>query len=433
VDPLWRAAALLGRPLPASKRRTGAMLLPLAMRQLLHRALPSRFLGSRMLDSEMLMEAGRVFDRLQRVYYYLGEDVLLLFANLSTLNLSELARPSAELAMAYANAAAVAGILPAHRLAERYFALALATLKETPDPAVASYIEMLAAVHLAGVGRTAESAQRAENAIALAERAGFFRRRDESLAVRGQLELTAGRLSRASPWLEMLDESASRRGDVHMKCWAALLRAQRAILAGDTSEAASAIESVAPTLGEIGRPEKIWAAGLEAYTAYRRGDEHVALDAADRAAALIAQGPPAHVYCFDAYARVAEVRIGLWNARSPVRPAERLARDARDACRVLLRAARIFPLAVPAAMLHEGSRRWAEGDRRRAKNLFLQGRAAARDMALPYYEGRLDLALASTLAKDSERSDLAEAGMGRLAEWRVADGAHINQLHGHRS
>jgi hypothetical protein len=379
------------------------------------------------------MEAGRVFDRLQRVYYYIGEDVLLLFANLSTLNLSELALPSAELAMAYANAAAVAGIVPAHRLADKYFTLALATSKATPDPAVASYIEMLAAVHLAGIGRTAESAQRAENAIALAEGAGFFRRRDESLAVRGQLELTAGRLSRASPWLEMLDTSASRRGDEHMKCWAALLRAQRAILAGNMAEATTAIESVAPSLAAVGRPEKIWAAGLEAYTAYRRGDVSVALEAADRAAALIALGPPAHVYCFDAYARVAEVRLGLWNTQCPVHPPSKLARDARDACRVLLRAARIFPLVVPAAMLHEGSRRWALGRRRAAKRLWLRGRAAARTMVLPYYEARLDLALATTLSDDHEQSALAEAGIGRLAEWQVVDGASFSLPHRCRS
>jgi hypothetical protein len=324
--------------------------------------------------------------------------------------------------MAYANAAAVAGILPAHKLADRYFALAVATLRVAPDPAVASYIEMLKAVHVGGIGHIADATRHAESAISLAEQVGFFRRRDESLAIRVQLELNAGHVELASPWLERLDSSARRRGDVHMRCWAALLSAQRAILAGDMTEARTAIASVAPDLDKVGRPERIWAAGLEAYTAYRSHEIQLALEAADRAARLIALGPPAHVYCFDAYARVAEVRLALWEARSPLRSASDLARDARDACRVLLRSSRLFPIAGPAALLHEGSRRWIKGQRHRARRLWLRGRAAARQMMLPYYEARLDLALANTLSKEIERTALADAGAKLLSDWKIVDG-----------
>ena len=422
VAPLTRAAALLGWPLPASPRRMTLMLVPSALEQLLHRLVPDHFLGSGVDDSERLMEAGRVFDRLQRVYYYLGEEMPLLLANLRTLNLSELARPSAELAMAYANAAAVAGILPAHGLAERYFELALSTSAVTPDPAVASYIEMLQAVHWGGIGRVEKSARHAETAIALAESVGFCRRKEESLAVRGQLELSAGRLDRASPWLDMLTASSKRRGDAHMQCWAALLSAQHSILAGDIGQATASIEEAAQCLDKVGRPEKIWKAGLETYTAFRNRDFVAAVEAADRAAELIAMGPPAHVYCFDAYARVAEVRVALWEARCPVRPANELARAARAACRVVLRAARIFPLAVPAAMLHEGSRRWIAGERRRARQLWVRGRAAAESMSLPYYEARLDLALATASPREGERSALLKTARKILADWNIVDG-----------
>jgi hypothetical protein len=267
-----------------------------------------------------------------------------------------------------------------------------------------------------------KSARHAETAIALAESVGFFRRKDESLAVRGQLELSAGRLSRSSPWLDMLSVSSKRRGDVHMQCWASLLLAQRSILAGDIVEASAAIETAAQFLDRVGRPEKIWKTGLEAYTAFRNRDFASAADAADHAASLIAMGPPAHVYCFDAYARVAEVRVALWAARCPVRSVERLERDARDACRVVLRSSRIFPLALPAAMLHEGSRRWTARDRRRATQLWARGLAAAQRMSLPYYEARLELALANASPQGGERSARRLAAMKTLTDWSIFDG-----------
>jgi hypothetical protein len=43
-------------------------------------------------------------------------------------------------------------------------------------------------------------------------------------------------------------------------------------------------------------------------------------------------------------------------------------------------------------------------------------------MMLPYYEARLDLALANTLSKEIERTALADAGAKLLSDWKIVDG-----------
>ena len=52
----------------------------------------------------------------------------------------------------------------------------------------------------------------------------------------------------------------------------------------------------------------------------------------------------------------------------------------------------------------------------------MRGRAAAESMSLPYYEARLDLALATASPREGERSALLKAARKILADWNIVDG-----------
>jgi class 3 adenylate cyclase/tetratricopeptide (TPR) repeat protein len=110
---LERAIALLGRAAPATPARLTANFLRHVLRQIAQRILPGygRRGGPKgPFDDDPDLEAARAYERLAEIYYLSGEKPRLLHAMLVTLNLTERAGPSAELARAYASNAFTAGL-----------------------------------------------------------------------------------------------------------------------------------------------------------------------------------------------------------------------------------------------------------------------------------------------------------------------------------
>jgi serine/threonine protein kinase/tetratricopeptide (TPR) repeat protein len=419
VEPLGTATALLGWPLPRSKAKLGLRLVPVVLRQTVHRLWPSRLGKHKARASDGLLEAGRAFDRLQEAFFYTGQDVEFLFANMSILNLLELAEATPELAVAYANTGAVCMLLPARGLAQRYFQMAAATLERASDPAARSYLLMLLAIHDMTQGRGRSAAEHADRAIAVADDAGFLRRRDECLAVRAAVEIVAGRHVAARPWLLTLESSASRRGDVHMLSWALLQNTQCMILRGALGEARAAVARVDHMLDSLPRPDRAWGRAAGAYVAYRLGDLPRAEQCAREATALVSQGPPVHSYCIDSYARLAELGVAWWADHRASADEEPYARRARAACAVLEKAARLYPVARPSALLHRGKLCCLSGERAKALRLWRKGLGIAQKLDLRYDEARLSRVITDSLAPGALRVELGQSAERLLAELEI--------------
>jgi hypothetical protein len=404
--PLLRAAALVGWRMPRRPAGLGFRVARSLMRQTLHRLLPgltprlTPWPRGRRSDSP---EGGRIFDRLQRAYFYSGQEMPALLTSLTGLNLMERLVPSPELATAYGNTGAMVSILPAPDLAQAYFDRALRTLDRAPDPTVESYLRMLLGVQRLSSGRLAEAIAETERGLALATAAAHFRRLEECLAVRAAIEIVAGLHQRALPFVDRLVASATRRGDVHMTSWGLLQLAQCRALAGNFAEVLAVVARVQPLLPAVGRPERIWALSLEAHAALATGDLVAACAVADQAAPLVAAGPPVQSYCIDAYARLAEVRMELLRAhQGGPREAVHLA-SARRMSAVMTKVERVFPVAVPLARLHIGTFSWLQGNRGTAIDSWQQGLEAARQIGLGHEEARLTAALAASLPRTSAR------------------------------
>jgi eukaryotic-like serine/threonine-protein kinase len=392
--PLARAAELLGCPVPEHDVLIGARLVPEIARQVARRLRAQR--AREPQDRDLLIERGRVFDRLQRVYYFKGHDSALLLATVSSLNASQL--PTPELAIAFGFAAAVMDIfVHSHKLAELYFRLGRELLPQIQDAGAESNLHMLFALYHLGHGRFDAGVPWADKAIDVARSSGFFRRLAESLAVRAGLELLRGQHRRVQPYLRELAEVTSKRDDVQMLAWSAFQRAHASCLAGDIAAAGSLLAEIETLEAKLSRPERIWLHGLSCYVAYQRAELGLAERHRAQGMELVAVGPPCHSGCLDAYGKLTEVAVAL-HARGAIGRA-----SAERSCAMLDSAARSFPVLAPVTRLHRASLARCLGDGARAERLLREGLLIARRSGSLYEQARLRLALAEGLENGPER------------------------------
>jgi serine/threonine protein kinase len=387
VEALHRGAAILGRPIPTSRL---ALVLRIAF-GLLWRWSGSLF-WSKSPDAtqrETGREMARVLERLVRSAYFTGEALQLIFGCIASLREAEIVGPCSELTTAYIHSAITLSVIPMHGAARKYLDLAEAALATASDLAVESQLRMTQGVYLGGIGAVSEARACLERGIEVAARIGFHRRRDECVAVRACIELFAGDHQAAIPWIERLDESVTHRRDEQLKAWALAERVHCLILEGKFADAEVLYTRESNVADRAGAPDQVWARGLGAYALYRAGRTDVAVGEGRRAAELAQTIPPIYSYCIHAYERLVELWLSCW-----LYPTEYLARAealrfARRACTMLGKAARIYPIARPAAMRLRGELFWHSGREGKAVRFWQIGLAEARRMNLMYQEARL--------------------------------------------
>jgi eukaryotic-like serine/threonine-protein kinase len=408
IAPLTAAVSLAGYPMPQGTIGLTLGLLAQVARQAGRRAMPERIADRRPVEGKASLEAGRAYDALQRAYYYTGQMTELIFANLCCVNVLERVERTPELAVAYSLAGMTAAY--AHEsLGQAYYRLALDAIGKCTDLAAESHVHMTLALHFMARGRGADAIQHAERAVSLADEAGYFLRRDECLAVRAAVDIVAGRHGAPQPWLDRLASSAVRRQDRHMLSWSCFQQTQCSLLRGDVTGARAKLETVAPFLQELERPDRIWCLSLQASAAMLEDKVDEARDACERGDALAAQGPPIQQYCIDAYARLAEVRLHLWSlARGSAREAAD-SRAAAAACNVVTAAARMYKVAGPMAQLHRGTWHWLADRRAKALSTWTDALTLTRGMDMPILEARLAYALGRSSASAESAQHLARS------------------------
>jgi tetratricopeptide (TPR) repeat protein len=414
VEHLSAAAALLGHPVPAAPWRQsvklGMQFVLQVVRSLLGGVRRSRDAAS----LARYVEAGRVFERLQRASYYAGQTRPLLLGCITSLNLLESAGSARELATAYMNVAAVCGILPAPKQAARYFGKASEALRETPDPANESLLRLLQAVFYSGGGKGEEAIAMADQGIAIADLIGFHRRFNECTAVRAGVDIFAGRVQAARKGLVRLDASARLRGDVQMISWSNLQELECLIVEGNIPAASAQYRRLLANLPDA-RPEQVWAHCLGALALFRADDSDAARVALEGARHALAD-PPVHLHGVNAFDRLSQALIGLVY-REPGKQGQKpeLAKALRLVLRHLQRASRVFAIAQPMAALQLGTVEWLSGKRERAVKSWEHGLLRAQELKLPFHEARLARTLATAL-NEGDRSAALHASADAILE-----------------
>jgi tetratricopeptide (TPR) repeat protein len=420
VEALHRGAAILGRPIPTTK---SALVLGIASSILLRWAgsfLPART-PSR-AQRETHLEMARVLERLVQSAYFTGEALQLIFGCIASLREAEFVGPCSELTAAYIHSAITVSCIPMHGAARRFLDRAEAALATASDLAVESQLRMTQGIYWGGIGEVAEARTSLERGIEVAARIGFYRRRDECLAVRACIELFAGDHRAATSWIEQLDESATHRRDHQLKAWALAERVHCLILAGKFAEAETLYTRAREVVERCAAPDQIWTRGLGAYALYRTGRTDAAVREATLATKLAETIPPIYSYCIHAYERLAELWLSCWRHPTEHLAAADARRFARRACSTLGKAARIYPIARPAAMRLRGELLWHSRRHRAAGRLWQKGLAEARRMNLTYQEARLCVAMAARQRVADERTRL----LARADAISVALGAPLD-------
>ncbi len=391
------AVALLGLPVPSSGWRRALGAVAQFLGQLLHRALPSLFVGRGVRRRDSLLEAARCYEALTRIYYQNNARVPCLYGSLRSLNLAESAGSSPELARTYANASVIFGLMGLHGMAEAHARRAGATAGQANQLSCSAYVFEVIGIYWYSVGRWEQANEALARAAELAETLGDVRRWDEVQVPLAMIPHHHGDFHRGAAILVRLLASARRRGVLQVQCWGLSWRLVSLLplglrdkgVAAQTAETITALEGLLTknpeSVGKLVRADQLLGFGVLAQARWRRREIHLALQAAERGAAVSAICEPISHYVLEGYVGMLEVYTGLWEAgQGQASTEQEMSERCWPLCRSLWAFARMHPVGYPQAWLSYGLCYWLSGKRRRAGRAWRKSLAAAERLGMPH-------------------------------------------------
>ena len=417
-DHLVQAVAWLGWPLPSGRRRVWPALAAEFLRQVAHRT----FLGPRIPLSSprgrARQTAASAYKMLAEVYVVAQENALTLLAGLRGLNLAERLGPCPELARAYADMSAICPLLRLGTMAETYRRLARRTAEEVGHDSTTAYVMLATSIFTIGEGRWEESEESLNQTIEFYHRLGDWNRLGIALTFRSHVHLFRGEFDAFKALQGQLYELALRSGSLQHQIWALDGEAEALLRLGGPREMEDVVVRLQDSLSRMGRKElqaeEAIVYGLLAQANLRLEKFAEAKAAADAAARRNASSPPTFYSQLEGYAGPLEGYLGAAEGGADPASATRSARPIRDARRQLRRFAAIFPVARPRLQVLEGWYLWLTGDRPDAVRRWQAGVETARDLAMPYEEGRAHFEVARHLAIGGENRARHEQEARRL-------------------
>jgi tetratricopeptide (TPR) repeat protein len=384
---LDRMLALLGFRSPSSTFEGALQCLRQVGRQTSH-----RLTGADEVDDATrarLLEVVSAYDMLMQVHFYKGDNLTgMLHSALAALNVAELAGPSPELRLAYANAQSTAAMMGLRGLARTYESLGRRSAPRGDDVALrtSAWIRQ-AAQHLI-FGEWDEAEPLIVRVIEEARAVDYSRRDEEGVSMLAYMRFAQGRFDECRELCAGLYRSASR-GDAQSTCWSIIFQAHTDLVA-DRAESAVAHATAGLALAKDlpGRSEALNLRCTLALGCLRVGDDDGAASHARAALDLMAASELPVFLEIVSYGLLAETTLGLVAGGRP--GAGRLE---ADAFQCLERCIRLFPLFVPRAELWRGVRHWSARRPRAAYAAWQRGARAARAMRTPYEQTHADLLL----------------------------------------
>ncbi len=376
--------ALLAQPVPSKTLSLALNLLGQVLRQALHRAWPTRFVGRRSDRQETLLAAFRAYEKLAEVYFFAGETMLSMHAAFRALNVAEAAGPSPELARGYASIGALVGFIPFHGIAQAYLQRSLDIAEASDDLSTYVFVAMAAGFYHAGVGEWAQALVFFDQILNISQRLGERRRWVDAMSNLAPIHYYRGEFTSGAGLAAALYAVGH---DLQTRTQGLQWQAKCLFRLGNFDEVAGCLRELGDSLGEdseiVDEAMKIGVRGLRAATHLRQGAPERALEAAGQTMDLASNAMPSSYGVLSGYANPAEVYLGLWEAGHPEPGLDKLA---RKACKLARSFARVFPIGRPRALLWDGLYAWLAGKPARAQKAWQESLAAARDLEMAYYE-----------------------------------------------
>ena len=404
---LERAVRHLGGPVPTlSAARTSVTLAGQVVRQILHRVVPSRFIGRARTPearARMLL-LSRAYERIGHCHYQVGRSLPTVCASLLNLNSSEQAGPSIELARSYGTQILGAGMVGQHRMARMYMRLARHAEHGITDQAALGWVDLMAVTYLVGAGAWAEMDEIIPRATALQEALGDRRRLQETVMVGACGDYFRGRFAQSLAASERVWSLAVDAEGWQPRVWSTAGLVQ----AGLVSSAADTLRRLAgnPVVGRTWHSiDGLWMAGALARCYLRAGNLEAARVEAERALELMPKTPPVAGYVLEGYAGATEVQITLWARALSAEARTEAHAAARRGLATIERFAGMFPVGEPRAALCRGLYERVLRRDAKAAAAFERGRAAGERLQMPYEAALASVELGLLLGPGHSRGE----------------------------
>jgi hypothetical protein len=413
------AIATLDRPVPASTAGVVAGAARELVRQALHRLLAGR-LPRREPATPALRSAVEAQLIMAEVYYVAADKTRSSYVALRSLNLADQLGPSTELAQCYGALCIIAGIVGAHRMAERYGTLARETAARIDDPYTVAHVIHQVGMYRSSRGPYASFAALYADGIAGLRALGHKPRLRDALGIAGVGDHIFGRPAEAERKLTELLATVEPQEMALWAQWAPGWLGAVALRGGRPEEALVRLRRCAElSRGQAFDMTSITIRALMALALWRTGED-VAAAAEERAAwALVEQlgrRPTGHLV-LDGYAALAELSLARWDAAGSSHARRRARQGSLSACRNLRTFARAFGVGVPVRWLYEGERHWRLGHRERALGMWLRSRAAAARLDMRYERSRTPRSGTTSRPAASRRSATGPVPMPCCGSW----------------
>jgi tetratricopeptide (TPR) repeat protein len=349
---------------------------------------------------EALIESARSYAQLGNIYYLSNDTLHTLNASLYTLNLSERAGESPELARAYANMNYAAASLPWHWLARVYEKEAWKTAINVNQLQEIAYVAMVTGIYHAGVGNWSIVNSYLTQAIDINTQLGDSQRLGECMGILAVSKSNSNEFEISAQMFKELIAAANRSDNELQQVWGLVGISEDKLRKGDATRAQKLLETAMKLLMENYDPsEEIRAHGLLALALLRQGKYIEAKKAADTCNKLIEPLPTVFSTLLG-YIGIAEVYLNLWQlgmdnkellGQIEVDHISVLAEKARYACKKMQSFARVFPIGLPRTLLYLGLYYWFQGNQKKACRTWQKSIKSAKAMKMPFEVGLVHL------------------------------------------
>jgi tetratricopeptide (TPR) repeat protein len=417
-----KAADLLGWPSPHRKSALLIRLLVQVGRQAwrLIRGRPSRPAK----DPSLTLDAARAHERLVDLYYFAQDRPHLLNSVMHSLNLSQKAPPSPELARAYAQACGVASILRAHGLAEQYQERALQTAAQVNHLPSQARVFSRTGLYNIGIANFKRAIELLDQASEISERLRDYRQWGESAALRAWTSYLVGDFEDCRARFERVRVMAKQVGNTQYQNWGQWGQSHGLLRLNRLEEARRALGDVVKRLeNQEDSGSQVVSYGLMSIVCMHLKDWENMLEYAKRLIPTEKSHARFSIADFEGYASVAEVFLTLWqsNEKNGILnqigfPLEECQSAARRACKSMQEYARIYSIAQPRVHYLQGWLSILEGKPQNAIQLWNKGLSLPQISDMPYEEARLRELLSKYLPSDDPAAQLHREKARQLFE-----------------
>ncbi|MDF1666527.1 MAG: adenylate/guanylate cyclase domain-containing protein, partial [Planctomycetota bacterium] len=396
LDYFSQGLAILGHPFPQSL--PGMLLATTAefCKQTLYRTFPKFFLGRcRPEDRAVLLQAAGCYERLAQIRYLNNAKVETLHSAFKSLNLSEKAGMSPELARSYSNAAVCNGLLLLHGVAQAHTGRALAAAKEVDDRPCSAYVEFINGVYWITVAQWDDCCAALRRSIALAKEIGDLRRYDEAAFTLVNALARQGLFEESAALSQEIYKLAAKRDVPQAMVWGLSGELWALLPAGDThSERLEVLEKKLEAVLErserVPLADQILGHGFLSLSYCRHKRYEKSRRSADKAYELIMSTGQVSHFILEAHAALMSTTLYLWHKEGK---SSKLAKRANRLLWSFTEFSLMYPFAKARKQLYIGYVHQVKGNNWRARRAWEKGIEVCRAFRMPYEEGLIHQAM----------------------------------------